>query len=154
LLEKNWDVVVLQENTGRAANEPHKSISCIQRIGLESESEAKIFLFMTWAYQDQPDMLQRIKTTYEESARRVNGTVVPVGLAFHTIFEDQQSTIDLYNADGIHPSMAGTFLAAAMFYSAIFDKDPTENPYTAGLPPETAGYLKSMARRVLKEYQK
>ena len=151
----DWDIVVLQENSSIAANNILEAKLGIEEVSRKIKNKkARVYLFMTWAYKDQPGMLNGIKTTYEEIAPLINAKIVAVGEAFKQVQNDNSFGTDLYNQDGIHASAAGTFLAAAMFYEAIYGKDPSLNSYTAGLSPEEADYLKAMAHKVFAAYQK
>ena len=107
---------------------------------------------MTWQYENEADSYNTIKKLYEEIAPLVNGNVVPVAVAFKAIRNTNDIDVVLYAEDGIHTTLEGTFLTAAMFSIAIYDIDPTESSYTAGLPQETADYLKRMAKEVYLEY--
>lgn len=151
--ERDWDIIVFQENTSEAANNPMEATVGMQELSFKiSSSKTRLFLFMTWAYEAQPGMLSAIKSTYENTAPLVSGTIVPVGLAFQDIRNDPENVISLYDLDGIHPSLEGTFLASAMFYAAIYEKDPRLNNYTAGLTEEDATYLKEKAFEALQNY--
>jgi hypothetical protein len=153
MAERDWDIIVFQENTSEAANNPMDATVGMQNLRFKILStKTHLFLFMTWAYEAQPGMLSAIKNTYENTAPLVSGTIVPVGLAFQDILNDAVNVISLYNPDGIHPSLEGTFLTSAMFYAAIYEKDPRLNPYTAGLSEEDATYLKEKAFEVLQNY--
>jgi PKD repeat protein len=70
--------------------------------------------------------------------------VAPVGVAWKYII-DNHPTINLYSADGSHPSLEGTYLAACTFYASVYRKNSTGATYTAGLNPTVAGILQSAA---------
>ena len=53
--------------------------------------------------------------------------------------------IVLWQADGIHPTLAGTYLAACVLYARIFNASPAGIADTAGLPPDVAGMLQAIA---------
>lgn len=148
----DWNVVVFQENTGIASNERDQALTSIQKLSLQLDKETRLQLFMTWQYENEPNAYNTIKKLYEEIAPLVKGTVVPVAVAFQTIRNTNDMNVVLYAEDGIHTTLEGTFLTAAMFSIAIYDIDPTESRYTAGLPQETADYLKRMAKEVYLEY--
>lgn len=153
--EADWDAIVLQENTSRAANERNAAITSIHRFyDNKSLGDAHRYLFMTWAYRDKPNMMATIKQTYEESAAGSTLKIVPAGLAWELVKEDTENQIELYDPDGIHPNLAGTFLTATVFYLAIYDKNPLDNPYTGGLKMETANYLKTKAIKMWEGYSK
>ena len=149
----DWDAIVLQENTLRAANERNAALTSIQRFDdHKSLADAHRYLFMTWAYRDKPNMMAAIRQTYEASAAGSTMKIVPAGLAWELVKEDTENEIELYDPDGIHPTLAGTFLTATLFYLAIYDKNPMDNPYTGGLKVETANYLKIKAMKMWEAY--
>ena len=52
----------------------------------------------------------------------------------------------------MHPTLAGTYLAACTFYGALFGTSPVGNPHTAGLDPELAKFLQEAAWETVREY--
>jgi len=52
---------------------------------------------------------------------------------------------DLWQADGSHPTMTGTYLAACVFYASIFEQSPVGLGYSADLSGETVRALQSAA---------
>lgn len=144
--ERDWDFIILQENTFVAANDGESTLTAFNQFkDVLSQKRAKIFLFMTWEYKDQPDMYERIRKTYNDGALITGGQVVRVGEVWRNIIRDSVPNINLYAEDGFHPSPQGTFLAAAMFYKKIYGKNPSDNPYAAGMEIEIADYLKLKA---------
>jgi hypothetical protein len=53
--------------------------------------------------------------------------------------------LGLWSSDGTHPSTAGSYLDACMFYVALTGRSPVGNPYTAGLDPSQARFLQQTA---------
>jgi hypothetical protein len=107
--------------------------------------------FMSWAYADVPAMTAQLADAYTTAGNDSDAFVIPVGLAFAKAIE-RQPALDLYVADKRHPSLAGTYLAAATTYGALFRKSPVGLKYTAGLSQETAEFLQAAAWRTLQEY--
>ncbi len=148
LEERSWEAIVLQENTFVAANDSEATIASIKAFQeLLSTTGTRIYLFMTWPYKEEPQMYNAIKSTYEDAARATRAKIVPVGTVWRDIQADSEANIDLYDADGVHPNVLGTYLASALFYAEIFDKSPSSNPYNGGLDAETANYLKLKANQ-------
>lgn len=144
--ERDWDFIVLQENTFVAANEGESTLAALNKFNeVLGQKRAKVYLFMTWEYKDEPDMYQRIKNTYDDGSLATGAQIVPVGQVWRQIARDSVPNINLYNEDGFHPALQGTFLAAAMFYKKIYGKNPSDNSYKAGLESEVAEYLKLKA---------
>ena len=112
---------------------------------------AKPVFFMSWAYADMPEMTRNWPTPTRTAANDNDAFVIPAGLAFAKAIE-QRPELNLYVADKRHPSPAGTYLAAATTYGALFRKSPVGLKYTAGLSSETAEFLQSTAWQTLQEY--
>ena len=94
-------------------------------------------------------MNARLRDAYLRIADSSNAGVSPVGSAWRYIRETQPS-IQLYVGDGSHPSVAGTYLAASVFYVSLFHKAITPNlAYTAGLDAVTAQHLIDAANLVV-----
>ena len=54
--------------------------------------------------------------------------VLPVGIAFNEAYL-QKPNIALHKADGSHPDMLGTYLAACVIFSSITHKSPKSLKY-------------------------
>lgn len=142
---QSWDYVVLQAQS----QEPSWPISQVQS---EVFPYAKILcdsirainpcciplFYMTWGrkngdqmncpswppvctYQGMDSLLN---LRYRMMAEGNDAYISPVGAVWHYI-RDNNPTIELYEPDESHPSMAGSYLAACTFYAMIFEKDPT-----------------------------
>ena len=55
--------------------------------------------------------------------------------------------------DKRHPTVAGTYLAAATVYASLFKKSPVGLSEMAGLEPGTARYLQTVAWETVQNYQ-
>jgi hypothetical protein len=73
---------------------------------------------------------------------------VPVGYAWWTV-RKQNPDIDLWQADGSHPNKNGTYLAACVFYAAIFRESPERLANSAQIPAKTAQALRAIAARIV-----
>ena len=157
----DWDIVVLQaHSTGPIGENSRKdfSRSAKQLVDISRRHGAKPALFMTWAYKDRSDMAASLAKAYIDIANQENILVVPVGLAFAD-FERQHPDITLHSPDFRkiedgqavhkrdikHPSVAGTYLTACVFYAALYDQSPQGNLYTAGLNPDIAKKIQDTA---------
>ena len=107
--------------------------------------------FMSWAYQDAPEMTQSLADAYTVAGNANQALVIPAGLAFARSIA-QRPELSLYVADKRHPSLAGTYLAAATTYAALFKKSPVGLKYNAGLTPEVAAHLQQVAWDTVQQY--
>jgi hypothetical protein len=101
-------------------------------------------LFMSWAYQDKPEMTQQLAAEYIKAGKENNALVVPAGLAFAQSMS-KRPDLNLYVADKRHPSLMGTYLAACTVVASVYKLNPVGLTYTAGLPPEVATHLQTVA---------
>jgi hypothetical protein len=151
LKEQQWDKVVLQPYSNGPISKDHKAN--FQKASevlskMIRKSGAEPVLFMSWAYKDKPLMMDKLKKAFVQQAKILKADVVPVGLAFKALTK-QHPEIELYTRDVArfdkndnviyrktikHPSLAGTYLAACVFYSSIFNLSAEGLAYTANLP--------------------
>lgn len=109
-------------------------------------------LLMTWAYTGKPEMTESLAEAYESAGAEYNIPVLPVGRAF-ALAEQEIPGIRLRIDDQKHPTLEGSYLAAAVTFAGLYGKSPEELPYTAGLPEELAQRLRQLAWRAVQARQ-
>ena len=115
----DWDHVVLQGHSLGTLEARERLVEYARRFdAVIRDSGAATVLFMTWARRDQPEQLDTISGAYIELGRQLGARVAPVGTAWQ-IAHDRRPDIHLWHVDGSHPSPAGTYLAAAVFYGLL-----------------------------------
>jgi hypothetical protein len=65
--------------------------------------------------------------SYTLAAQDVSGTLFPVASAWLAAWR-RDGALLLYSADGLHPSVAGSYLAALVMYAALYDRSPVGLP--------------------------
>ena len=154
---RKWDVVVLQEQSEIPSVEASREYSMYPALrslvaGVR-DRHATPMLFMTWAHRDglpeagMPDyesMQGSIDKGYLSISAELGAAVAPVGYTWF-ILRRQSPDIELWQSDGSHPTSAGTYLAACIFYAAIFRQSPEALAFTDGLPAATAETLQKAA---------
>jgi len=154
LTSRNWDVVVLQ-------GQSREPIDDATAPGFQSTARvfseairlrgAEPVLFMTWAYADRPEMTTQLAKAFRRLGKKLDVPVIPVGLAFAQA-RAQISGVVLYDPDQKHPSLGGTYLAAAVFYASLYGISPLELGYDAGLDGDLARKLRQIAWQTVQEY--
>jgi hypothetical protein len=148
------DVVILQGHSLEAID-PKRSASfresATQLTSLVRSANATPMFFMTWAYTGQPEMTAKLADAYKSIGQELDVRVLPVGLAFQQA-ELEIPGLQLRIADLKHPSLAGSYLAAAVIYSALYGESPINLEYTAGLPEELARQLRDLAWRITSNF--
>ena len=89
-------------------------------------------------------MHERTVHGHTECARTIGAKLAPAAIAWKRAYE-QRPDLVLWSPDGYHPALAGSYLAACVLYRVLYDKSPAGSSFTAGLPPEDAAYLQSVA---------
>lgn len=126
LIQKGgWDIVVLQENGDLILSNPKQMREYMGKFVAEVKKvNAKPVLFMTAAFHDKPQTIEKIAELYGDTAKELNVTVAPVGLAYKNAMEKQPG-LTLHNLpDTIHANELGTYLTACVFYSVITGQNP------------------------------
>lgn len=108
-------------------------------------------LFMSWAYEDKPEMTQQLAEAYTIAGNDNNALVIPAGLAFARL-RAKQPELNLYQPDKRHPTLAGTYLAACVTFTALTGRSPVGNSYHAGLDAPTAQLLQTVAWETTQAY--
>lgn len=157
---RHWDTVVLQGNsTGpisrKDAVRRRFVHSAIDMAKIAHQAGEKVVYFMTWAYRDRPWQTKKLALAYNRIAKHTGGYVAPVGLAFANA-RQAYPKINLYYVDGKHPSLAGTYLAACVFYSVLYHRSPegAAPPVGGSMPKSEALALQKVAWQTVQAYQK
>lgn len=119
---------------------------------------SNVLFFMTWGRETGDPQWDSINTfdkmngrlyqSYMRIADSSDAMVAPVGAVWKYV-RDHYPAIDLYAGDGSHPSLAGTYLAACTFYTALFTTSPQGSSYLGGLDQATASLLQDAAATVM-----
>lgn len=154
LKNESWDYVILQEySTGTIDNPERFTTYGTKLIDLVKEKGAEPLLFMTWAYSYNPLMQNTISSSYIELGVKTDTKVVPVGNIFMEV-QKIRPNLKMY-FDKKHPSSAGSYLIALIFYKYLTGKTvldiPTllkvsnskgEKTYLSFVLPETGAFLR------------
>jgi len=160
---RSWDFVVMQEQSQLGALPPEVTttelgaVSLMEDIGSNYECSMPVF-YMTWGRENgdaqncasfpfmctYDGMQQGLQDNYVSLANWYDAWTAPVGAAWKVV-RDTQPSIDLYDADGSHPSVAGTYLAACVFYCTLFQESCVDATFNSSLDAGTAAILRSIA---------
>jgi hypothetical protein len=154
---KEWDYVILQEQSIVPASEPERinsmnpSMRALNRSIQKSGASAVVYL--TWGraggfsevgHANYSSMQDAVTTAYEKIADELVAVVAPVGVAWRQVLIEHPG-LTLYQSDGSHPTRSGTYLAACVFYAALFGESPEGLEYTGGLGPGEAAIMQRIA---------
>ncbi|MGZ6267716.1 MAG: SGNH/GDSL hydrolase family protein [Candidatus Limnocylindrales bacterium] len=164
LASQGWSFVVLQEQSETPATPAGRGYmypAARTLAGRIRASGGAPLFFMTWAHRDglptsgmrgYESMQLAIDDGYQGIARELGVAVAPVGYTW-SVVRREHPEIGLWQDDGSHPSAAGTYLAACVFYAAIFRHSPAGLSFEADLSDAEARVLQADAGDTVLELQ-
>lgn len=154
---EKWDYVILQEQSEIPAFEELRVKQMYPAIRiLVSEirkNGATPLLLITWGHKNglpengipkYLEMQNRLNAGYMEIARELGVNVIPVGYAWQLV-TSQPDPINLWQSDGSHPNPTGTYLAACVIFTSLFQTSPVGLDYSYDLPAETINSIQKNA---------
>jgi hypothetical protein len=153
-LPKLWDAVLMMDCSQCPVHpqlSPLFEDSVAKNAAITRRHGAEPILFMSWAYQDAPEMTATLADAYMKMGAAHQLRVVPAGLAFARSIA-RRPDVNLYVADKRHPSLAGTYLAACTVLASVYRISPVGNSYSAGLPADVAAHLQAIAAETSRDF--
>lgn len=160
-----WDYIILQGQSQEPSFPFNQVNTATLPYAVQLADSAKtiqpcsqVNYFMTWGRQNgdpQWDsintfdkMNQRLRDAYLRIADSASASVSPVGVAWKYI-RDNYPNINLYQQDGSHPSLEGSYLAACVFYTSLFHQASTGSTYNPGIDQNTATILQQVGSAIV-----
>ena len=153
---RHWTAVILQEQSElpavRGALQSQILPPAETLAGDARAVGGLVYLLETWAHRDglptehldRKAMQAEIDATYRALAPPLGASVVPAGEAWARAVTEAPS-IDLWQADGSHPTAAGTYLAACVLYASLTGRSPIGLSDAGGLDAAQAAMLQRIA---------
>lgn len=162
-----WDYVIIQEfsagpaaDTRTVARTVYPYARTIDSLAVKYSPDAKVMFYMTWGHKygnvykndyalddDYQTMQERLKTSYLEMAHDNDAWCAPVGMAWQTVRREHPEYV-LYAPDCFHPSPVGSYLAANVIFTTIWQR-PYQTDVTRGLSVSQAETLQQTAQRTV-----
>lgn len=155
-----WDFVILQENTNDAFINADRSMLPAAQILDEKIKSAggQTALLMTWSPKDglengnlslsREEVQSILSKNYIETADKLDSLLIPAGTAF-MVCAEKYPDIELWDEDGSHPSLNGSYLTALTAYAVIYQQSPEGCSENMGIDEDTAVKLQQIAAQVV-----
>jgi len=164
-----WDFVVLQEQSQypsfpdwQVEEEVYPYAQFLNNTITNANPCTETAFYMTWGRkngdaQNCPNLPEvctylgmdnLLNARYRTMAQDNNAIVSPVGAVWRYIRQNFP-TIELYQADGSHPSVAGTYVAACTFYTVMFREDPTLITFNSTLSTVDAQTIRAATKTIV-----
>ncbi len=159
IAERTWTHVVLQDQSMEPASQPEAFLAAAKQLGDQiDDAGARTTWFVTWAraaadlstyrflFYSADEMQDRLTMAYDEAFRKRPGSLLAcVGEAFRASLRDHPEIV-LHQPDYSHATIAGSYLAASTFYSALTGRPvPPEAEVPAGIDAAEAAALRQAA---------
>lgn len=153
-----WDFVVLQQGPSSRPDSRQALRASTKRWAKAIRAAgAAPAVYMVWPYRDQANGFELVARSYREAAERSEALLLPAGEAWAAALAADPA-LALWVEDGLHPSPAGSWLAAAVIAHGLAGVDPSTIPARleldgvlfAELPEELAQKLRAAAAAVTK----
>ena len=152
-----YDLVVLQEDIPELTEHTVTPfLEQVRRFDAEIRGVGgRTVLFMAWPYERLNWVsLPQIEQAHRAIARELSLPVAPVGRAFERALRLRPS-LPMLGPDREHETLHGTYLAACVIHATILGERPMEWTYCpAGISPEEAAFLQSVAWETITEWQR
>jgi len=123
-----WRAVVLQQGPSALEASRTDLLESARRFATEIRAAgARPALYAPWPSQQRSADFDRSAESYRLAAEAVDGMLFPVGEAWRAAWR-RDSTLALYDADGLHPSVLGSYLAALVIHASLAGTPPVARP--------------------------
>ena len=161
-MERPFQVVVLQGHSTAALLEGNRArfTEAVTLFSMEiAAADAETALYMTPAYVPPHEMyrdgmIREIENLYVAVGNEVGALVIPVGLAFEEAYRRRPDLQLHMPYDGTHPSLAGTYLAAATVFASLYGQSliGVQYDYYGRIDGSTARFLQKVAEHTARAF--
>jgi hypothetical protein len=128
LARGRWNYVVMQQGP---SSRPESQVDLSEWAGRWADEArahgATPALYMVWPVQGQTDGFKLVSQSYRRAAEASKSQLFPVGEAWDAASHSNRA-IRLYQADKLHPTKAGSYLAALVITRGLTGIRPTAIP--------------------------
>jgi hypothetical protein len=162
LAATRWDFLVLQQGP---SSRPEGQVDLRKWAGVWAEEARRVgatpALYMVWPFRGQEKGFELVSQSYRGAATVGKARVFPAGEAWQEALR-RDPAVALYTADGLHPTPAGTYLAALVVTHGLTGVRPSSVPArltlasgaVVELPDGQADTLRQAAEVVVKRIDK
>jgi hypothetical protein len=118
MLSERWDWIVLQQGPSSLPESRTALRRDAKKIASLARSPARIALLMVWPPRSRSRAWDQVSASYRLASEDVDGVLIPAGEQLRAVI-DSDPSMPLLSADGFHPSVAGTYLAALATWHAL-----------------------------------
>jgi hypothetical protein len=123
-----WDFVVLQQGPSSRLDSRANLREYAVRWANEARRHGAVpALYLVWPFQGQANGFELVSQSYRQAATASNSRILPAGEAWQETLR-RDAGASLYLADRLHPTPAGTYLAALVITQGLTGVPPRAVP--------------------------
>jgi hypothetical protein len=120
--ERKWNVVVLQQGSSALEASRVNLREWTKKFDTKIRAAgARTAMYAVWPLETRQFDFDRVNESYTLAATDVNGMLFPVGEAWRAAWR-RDPNLQLYAADGLHPSVRGSYVAGLVIASMLLDR--------------------------------
>jgi hypothetical protein len=159
----NWDYVILQGN-GTLMAFPSTQLQLYPRYQalkefiLQGYPLSEVVLFLDWSPDEGipttegqltfSEFQQLLHDGTRDLASQFGFMIAPIGWGWKQVYEERPD-LNLIGWDTVHPSNAGSYLQACIYFATIFQESPVGLNYRQEVTAPNARYLQEVAAEVV-----
>jgi hypothetical protein len=159
LSDGGWNALVLQEQQQQPTLDRERRerdmVAPARIMSMNAQAiGARVIVQMVWARRDGDvlsvpgdtfaAMHERTVLGHRELAHELGAELAPTAIAWKRAAEARPE-LALWQPDGMHASLAGTYLGACVLYQTLYQASPKGLRFTAGLAEHDAAFLQDIA---------
>jgi hypothetical protein len=159
LAGSRWDYLVLQQGpSSRPESQVHLRKWAKRWADEARKHRATPALYMVWPFQGQGDGFKLVSQSYRSAATASQSRLLPAGEAWEESLRGKPN-VPLYQGDRLHPTVAGSYLAALVITQGLTGIRPSAIPgkltlatgQVVEMPEEQAKALRQSAEKAAEE---
>jgi hypothetical protein len=157
-----WSVVVLQQGSSALDESRVNLREWTKKFDEKIRARgARTAMYAVWPFATRQFDFDRVNESYTLAATDVNGMLFPVGEAWRAAWR-RDPNMALYAADGLHPSVRGSYVGGLVIASMLLDRSPVGMPARLSLrggaiitiPAADASILQDAAAEAIAKFGK
>jgi hypothetical protein len=147
-----WDVVILQQGPSSTPENQANLLEWATRFAERIRSRGgRPALYMVWPDVTRLAFFDDVRESYRSAAEAADADLYPVGEAWRAAWREDPS-LPLYDDDGYHPSLMGSYLAALTIYHGLTRRTVMGLPAPSGIPAEVVPLLQRAAEEATAQF--
>ena len=160
--QSKWNVVVLQQGSSALEESRINLREWTKKFDTKIRAAgARTAMYAVWPFSSRQFDFDRVNESYTLAAADVNGMLFPVGEAWRAAWR-RDPNMALYAADGLHPSVRGSYVGGLVIAAMLLDRSPVgwparlslRNGVVVTIPAADATLLQEAAAEAIAKFGK